>query len=119
MPVNGSARRLQTLFTIFRDSGLILLHLRDTLIFCSLQAQSQDKWNGPSKKTYLATPEPRLVVACGDCAVDGGIYKGSYAVTNGAAMVLPVDCFMPGCPPTPVEIIRGFVQLLDKLTGKK
>ncbi len=71
------------------------------------------------KKTYLATPEPRLVVACGDCADDGGIYKGSYAVTNGVAKVLPVDCFIHGCPPTPVEIIRGFVQLLDKLTQKK
>lgn len=70
------------------------------------------------KKTYLATPEPRLVIACGDCAIDGGIYKGSYAVTNGVANVIPVDCYIPGCPPTPVGIILGLQQLLDKLTGK-
>jgi len=71
------------------------------------------------KKTYLATPEPRLVIACGDCAIDGGIYKGSYAVTNGVANVIPVDCYISGCPPTPMEIIRGLMQLLNKLTQKK
>ena len=71
------------------------------------------------KKTYIATPEPRLVVACGDCAIDGGIYKGSYAVTNGVANVIPVDCYISGCPPTPMEIIRGLMQLLDTLTKKK
>ncbi len=71
------------------------------------------------KKTYIATPEPRLVAACGDCAIDGGIYKGSYAVTNGVANVIPVDCYISGCPPTPMEIIRGLMQLLDKLTEKK
>ncbi|MEW6108749.1 MAG: NADH-quinone oxidoreductase subunit B family protein [Nitrospirota bacterium] len=68
------------------------------------------------KKTYLATPEPRLVVACGDCATDGGVYKGSYAVTDGVANVIPVDCCIPGCPPSPVQIISGFLQLLSKLT---
>lgn len=71
------------------------------------------------KKTYLATPEPKLVVACGDCAIDGGIYKGSYAVTNGVANVIRVDCYIPGCPPTPIQIIMGLMQLLDTLTKKK
>lgn len=71
------------------------------------------------KKTYLATPEPRLVIACGDCAVDGGVYRGSYAVTDGAANVIPVDCYIPGCPPSPTAIISGIMQLLDKLTGRK
>src|SRR5512147_478308 len=66
------------------------------------------------KRTYLATPEPRLVVACGDCALDGGIYKGSYAVTNGAAKVVPVDGYIPGCPPTPAAIIIGLAELIDK-----
>jgi Ni,Fe-hydrogenase III small subunit len=68
------------------------------------------------KRTYIATPEPRLVVACGDCAKDGGIYKDSYAVTNGAANVIPVDCFIPGCPPTPVAILLGLSQLIDRYT---
>src|SRR3990172_10523247 len=56
------------------------------------------------KRTNIATPEPRLVVACGDCARDGGIYKGSYAVAGGVANVIPVDGYIPGCPPTPVAI---------------
>ena len=69
------------------------------------------------RKTYLATPEPVLVVACGDCAFDGGIYKGSYAVTNGVANVIPVDLYIPGCPPTPTEIIAGIMELLEKAAG--
>jgi len=71
------------------------------------------------RKTYLATPEPRLVIACGDCAIDGGIYKGSYAVTNGVANVIPVDCYIPGCPPTPIQIIHGIEKLLDEVASKK
>jgi Ni,Fe-hydrogenase III small subunit len=69
------------------------------------------------KKTYLATPEPRLVIACGDCAFDGGAYKGSYAVTNGVAEVIPVDCYIPGCPPTPMMIIQGLSEFMEQLTG--
>lgn len=71
------------------------------------------------KKTYLATPEPRLVIACGDCTVDGGVYKGSYAVTDGVANVIPVDCFIPGCPPTPIQIIVGLHRLLENMIRTK
>jgi Ni,Fe-hydrogenase III small subunit len=68
------------------------------------------------KKTYIATPEPRLVVACGDCSIDGGVYKGSYAVANGVANIIPVDCYISGCPPSPLRIIEGLLTLLEKLT---
>jgi len=68
------------------------------------------------RKTWIAMPEPKLVVACGDCAADGGIYQGSYAVTNGAGNVIPVDCYIPGCPPTPTAIILGLSRLLDEYT---
>jgi Ni,Fe-hydrogenase III small subunit len=71
------------------------------------------------KKTYIATPEPKLVIACGDCTVDGGVYKGSYAVTNGVADVVPVDCYIPGCPPTPVQIIFGLHRLIEKMLRTK
>lgn len=64
------------------------------------------------KKTYLATPEPKLVIACGDCAIDGGIYRGSYAVTGGVSKVIPVDCYISGCPPAPLQIIEGILRLL-------
>lgn len=69
------------------------------------------------KKTYIATPEPRLVVACGDCSIDGGVYKGSYAVANGVANVMPVDCYISGCPPSPLRIIEGLIALLKKLAS--
>lgn len=65
------------------------------------------------RKTYLATPEPRLVVACGDCARNGGIYQGSYAVANGVANIIPVDGYIPGCPPTPAAIMLGIAQLIN------
>jgi Ni,Fe-hydrogenase III small subunit len=71
------------------------------------------------KKTYIATPGPKLVIACGDCTIDGGIYKGSYAVTNGVANVIPVDCYIPGCPPAPISILVAIHQLIDKVVQKK
>jgi len=69
------------------------------------------------KKTYAATPGPRLVVACGDCGIDGGIYRGSYAVANGVSGVIPVDGYISGCPPSPLRIIEGLIALLNKLSG--
>lgn len=70
------------------------------------------------KKTYLATPEPRFVIACGDCSIDGGVYRGSYAVTDGVRNVIPVDAYIFGCPPTPLRILSGLINLMEKLTGK-
>src|ERR687887_1507189 len=65
------------------------------------------------KRTYDATPDPKWVVAVGDCAVDGGIFAGSYAVVGGVAGVLPVDLHIRGCPPPPLEILRGLLALLE------
>ena len=65
------------------------------------------------KKTYLAMPEPKLVIACGDCAIDGGIYRGSYATRDGVGNVIPVNCRIRGCPPTPATIIKGLLKLIE------
>ncbi len=64
--------------------------------------------------TWEATPDPKWVVAVGDCADDGGCFKGSYAVAGGVAAVVPVDLVIPGCPPRPLEILRGLVGLLER-----
>lgn len=56
-----------------------------------------------------AMPEPRLVVATGQCAIDGGVFGESYASCGGVAKVLPVDVVVPGCPPTPTDILRGIL----------
>jgi Ni,Fe-hydrogenase III small subunit len=63
-------------------------------------------------RTYSATPDPKWVIAVGDCAVDGGIFAGSYAVAGGVNNVVPVDLHIRGCPPTPVEILKGLIALL-------
>ncbi len=61
------------------------------------------------RRTYDATPEPKLVVAVGDCACDGGVFGESYATCGRVANVIPVDVSVPGCPPEPVEILRGIL----------
>lgn len=59
--------------------------------------------------TYDATPEPKLIVAVGDCAINGGIFGKSYATLGGVDKVLPVDLAIPGCPPEPIEILQGIL----------
>ncbi|MTV13886.1 MULTISPECIES: NADH-quinone oxidoreductase subunit NuoB [Bradyrhizobium] len=65
------------------------------------------------ERTYRATPDPKWVVAAGDCARDGGCFAGSYAVVGGVSAVVPVDLHIPGCPPSPIAILRGLVSLLE------
>ncbi|BCH27298.1 NADH-quinone oxidoreductase subunit B family protein [Mesorhizobium sp. L-8-3] len=65
------------------------------------------------ERTYDATPDPKWVVAVGDCAFDGGCFAGSYAVVGGVSAVLPVDLHIRGCPPSPCEILKGLLALLE------
>jgi Ni,Fe-hydrogenase III small subunit len=65
------------------------------------------------RQTRDAMPEPVLVIAIGDCAVDGGVFKGSPAITGGAESILPVDLLIAGCPPTPGQIIEGLLALIE------
>jgi Ni,Fe-hydrogenase III small subunit len=64
------------------------------------------------ERTYRATPDPKWVVAVGDCAFDGGIFAGSYACLNGVSSVVPVDLHIRGCPPTPHQLLKGLLALL-------
>jgi Ni,Fe-hydrogenase III small subunit len=64
------------------------------------------------ERTYTATPDPKWVIAVGDCAVDGGIFADSYAIAGGVSKVVPVDLHIRGCPPSPVEILKGLLALL-------
>jgi Ni,Fe-hydrogenase III small subunit len=64
-------------------------------------------------RTYNATPDPKWVVALGTCAVDGGIFAGSYAVVGGVKDVIPVDLHIRGCPPSPAEMLKGLIALLE------
>jgi Ni,Fe-hydrogenase III small subunit len=65
------------------------------------------------ERTYNATPDPKWVVAVGDCALDGGIFAGSYAVAGGVSGVIPVDLHIRGCPPNPIQLLKGLLALLE------
>jgi Ni,Fe-hydrogenase III small subunit len=65
------------------------------------------------EQAWDATPEPKWVIAIGDCAVDGGVFKGSYAVLGGTGLSIPVDLTIGGCPPSPARILAGLRTLLE------
>ena len=65
-------------------------------------------------RTFEAMPAPKWVVAVGDCAVNGGMFAGSYACLGGADQVVPVALRIPGCPPTPTALLRGLLSLLAR-----
>ena len=67
------------------------------------------------RKTWEAVPAPKLVIAVGACAISGGPFVGHAEVNNGAAGIVPVDLFIPGCPPHPLTILDGLLRLLDRL----
>ncbi len=72
------------------------------------------------RRTYDATPAPKWVIAVGACALDGGLYRGSYACAGGVSEVIPVDLHIPGCPPEPKMLIKGLLALArDRLAPKK
>ena len=70
------------------------------------------------ERTYLATPDPKWVVASGDCARDGGMFAASPACVGGVSQVLPVDLHIRGCPPSPVVLLKGLLALLESETAE-
>lgn len=69
------------------------------------------------RSTYAATPQPKLVIAVGACAINGGPFRGSPEVLNGAPPDLPVNLWIPGCPPHPLTVLDGLLGLLGRLEG--
>ena len=78
-------------------TGIVTLQVRDRL-----------------KRVYEQVPEPKAVVAVGSCAVSGDVFDGSYAMAGPVDKVIPVDVYVPGCPPKPEAILAGVVKALEK-----
>jgi Ni,Fe-hydrogenase III small subunit len=70
------------------------------------------------KATYEAVPAPKLVVAVGACGCSGGIFAGSHAVVGAVDKVIPVDGYIPGCPPTPAMLVTGILEVLRRGVAK-
>jgi Ni,Fe-hydrogenase III small subunit len=68
------------------------------------------------ERTYAATPAPKWVVAVGDCGCGCGVFEGSYAVVGAVDKVIPVDLHIRGCPPRPIELLKGLIALMEKAT---
>jgi Ni,Fe-hydrogenase III small subunit len=66
------------------------------------------------QRSYDAVPEPKWVVAVGDCARDGGCFSGSYAIAGGVDAIVPVDLHIAGCPPDPTTLLQGLLALLER-----
>ena len=69
------------------------------------------------ERTYAATPAPKWVVAVGDCGCGCGVFEGSYAVLGAVDKVIPVDLRIKGCPPRPIDLLKGLIALMEKATA--
>ena len=70
------------------------------------------------ERTYAATPDPKWVVAVGDCGCGCGVFEGSYAVIGAVDKVIPVDLHIRGCPPRPIDLLRGLIALIERAAAR-
>jgi Ni,Fe-hydrogenase III small subunit/NAD-dependent dihydropyrimidine dehydrogenase PreA subunit len=119
---NGCAADVNVLSTIGWDIGRFGIqyvasprHADGLLVMGPLP---ENMWLA-TRKTYDAIPSPKVVIAVGACAISGGIYAGNPEQHNGVEDLLPVDLYIPGCPPHPLTILDGFLRLLGRIEEKR
>jgi len=119
---NGCEAEINTLNSILFDLSRFGVHLAasprhaDGLIITGPVTQNMV---GALEKAYDAIPTPKIVIAVGACAISGGIFADHPQQSNGADRVVPVDLYIPGCPPHPVTILDGLLHLLGRIENEK
>jgi Ni,Fe-hydrogenase III small subunit len=117
---NGCELELNALSNVFYDLERFGLHIvasprhADVLTVTGPVTRNMAE---ALRQTYETMPDPKWVVALGDCARDGGCFAGSCAVLGGAHRVVPVDLHIPGCPPAPLEMLKGLLALMERTSG--
>lgn len=115
---NGCDYEINALNNPFNDIERLGIHFvasprhADMLLVTGTAARNMEQ---ALIKTYHATSDPKLVVAVGSCACSGGIFQDNYATRNGIDSILPVDVYIPGCPPRPQAILYGILKALDRI----
>ena len=114
---NGCEMEMNALMNPIYDAERFGIHIAasprhaDALVVTGPVTFNMEK---PLKDVYRSTPVPRLILALGDCAIDCGMFKNSYAVTGPVEKHIPVDVKIPGCPPRPNEILDALLAVLDR-----
>lgn len=114
---NGCEMEMNALMNPIYDAERLGIHIAasprhaDALVVTGPVTVNMEK---ALKDAHRATPDPKLVIALGDCACDCGMFKGSYAVTGPVERHVPVDVKVPGCPPRPAEILQALQALMDR-----
>jgi Ni,Fe-hydrogenase III small subunit len=113
---NGCELEIQMLNSVVYDLGRFGLHFvasprhADVLMVTGPVTRNMHE---ALERTWNAMPDPKYVVAVGDCAIDGGVFKGSYAITGGVDSAVPVDLLIRGCPPSPAALLDGLRALIE------
>lgn len=119
---NAAEQELTALSNAYYDAERFGIHFvasprhADMLIITGPVSRNMEQ---AVRRTYEATPDPKIIVAVGDEAINGGIFKDSYAIIGEANKVIPVDYGIPGNPPSPLVILQSLLQILNDLADRK